>query len=98
LKNSPTKTIFSKVPGPGEGTSADRMTCQRNATNRLAVNSATSVAPKSGNATWPIISAARLKSTRAANAHKSPAVAKSRTLVIRNLRMTSPVWPAEGSR
>ncbi len=87
LKNSPTNTILSNVPAPGEGTSADRMRCQRSDTKKFAANSATSVAAKSGSEAWPMISAARPKSTRVAKAHNSPAVAKSRMLVIRILRM-----------
>jgi hypothetical protein len=87
LKNIPTKTIFSKAAAPGEGASADRMRCQRNATTVLVAKSTTNVAANSGGAACPIICAARLKSIRSARTHNNPAVAKSRTLVISNLRM-----------
>jgi len=45
------------------------------------------VVAKSGSATCPMSWAARLTSVRVANAHSSPTVARSRKLVIRNLRM-----------
>ena len=72
LKNSPTNVIFSNLPTPGEGTSADRMTCQRSDTNKFAANSVTSVIAKSGSDAWPIVSTARRKSTRVVKAHNSP--------------------------
>jgi hypothetical protein len=74
------------------------MTCQRSDTNKFAANSVTSVIAKSGSDAWPMVSTARRKSTRVVKAHNSPAVAKSRMLVIRILRMVISPWLKRLSR
>jgi hypothetical protein len=87
LKKSPTKTIFSKAVGPGEPVAAERTRCQRNATIRFAIDTATSATARSSGEAWLIRFAVHPISNRAANNHISAAVTNSRMHVIKILWM-----------